>query len=146
METSPTRYQGNLWRMKRAAQKVGVGLPTLYKRLREKGLFLIVDGRNVPNDDLQKRQLFIVSETRFFVEAKGDYRYTQTVRATSTGMILLQETANELAQEKRNARSKRSRVSSSDNGDQGTSPVCSEHTQPSSTGSTNEEIRRHSTV
>lgn len=124
MQTSPTTpdHPGatiKTWSMKEAAKVVGVGLPSLYTRLRERGEFtrLGLDGRNLPVPKLQREGLFIVQEHSWWDELRREYRPCPKVLATYKGIILLQEVADELAREKRQESSKRSGVSGRDHDD-----------------------------
>lgn len=119
----PPENHRQTWTMKEAAHHVGCGLPRLYKRLYERGLFtkLGLDGRHLPTRKLQQEGLFHVETSSFWIAALGEYRPCPKVRATYKGIILLQEIADELAREKAedaNA-AQRSRVPDSDHGNQG---------------------------
>tara|TARA_R110000772_G_scaffold58539_1_gene132491 strand:+ start:18831 stop:19175 length:345 start_codon:yes stop_codon:yes gene_type:complete len=91
-----------LWTMKEAAKDLGVGLPRLYERLREKGLFtrLGVDGRNMPIRRLQDEKLFVVEPSAWWDKQCGVWRPCPKVHATYHGLILLQEIADELERER----------------------------------------------
>jgi phage antirepressor YoqD-like protein len=88
--------------MKEAAKIVGVGLPRLYEKLRERGDFIRdqFDGRNVPTRAVQLEGLFIVTEHQRWDPQFRIYRHYPKVSATYTGMILLQEIADEIATRK----------------------------------------------
>ena len=92
-----------LWPMKEAAKQVGVGLPRLYERMREQGLFtrLGIDGRNMPTRKLQQEGLFVVRAHSWWDRARGEYRPCPKVFATYQGIILLQEIADELERERK---------------------------------------------
>lgn len=102
MHTSATSTEQQQWSMKEAAKTVGVGLPKLYERLREKGLFsrMGLDGRNLPHRKLQQEGLFIVQAHSWWDPARSEYRPCPKVYATYLGIALLQEIADELAREK----------------------------------------------
>lgn len=102
MQASRTSTEPQLWPMKQAAKEVGVGLPKLYERLREKGLFtrLGLDGRNMPTRQLQQEHLFVVQSHAWWDPSRSEYRPCPKVFATYQGIILLQEIADELAREK----------------------------------------------
>ena len=119
---------------KNAAKKVGLGLPTLYTRLREKGLFTRVDGKNLPSTQLQSDGLFKVSTGRYWNEKFGQYVPTYQVMATFKGLILLQETADEVEREKAESRDKRSRVRDRSNSSKEQSSVRGEDTERRAAG------------
>lgn len=123
--------------MKEAAHLVGVGLPRLYTRLREKGLFtqLGIDGRNLPTRRLQNEGLFIVEAMSWWDPQNKIYRPCPKVKATYKGIILLQEIADELAREKEQATHQRSGLPDPANSDQGPSAVLREHTEAGTAGS-----------
>ncbi len=107
------------WSMKEAAKEVGVGLPRLYARLREKGLFTLVgvDNRNAPNHDLIRDGFFIVTESSYWDKHNSVWRPCHKIEATYKGVILMQATADELVREKEQAKGKQPRVpSNTDNG------------------------------
>lgn len=91
-----------LWTMKEAAKDLGVGLPRLYERLREKGLFtrLGVDGRNMPIRRLQDEKLFVVKPHAWWDKQCSVWRPCPKVHVTYQGLILLQEIADELERER----------------------------------------------
>lgn len=101
MEISRTSSE-QLWTMKEAAKQVGAGLPRLYEKLREQGLFtrMGVDGRNMPIRRLQEERLFIVEASAWWDPACGIYRPCPKVKATYKGLILLQEIADALGTER----------------------------------------------
>ena len=134
MDTSQDSPKQELWHMKNAAKKVGLGLPTLYTRLREKGLFTRVDGKNLPSTQLQSDGLFKVSTGRYWNEKFGQYVPTYQVMATFKGLILLQETADEVEREKAESRDKRSRVRDRSNSSKEQSSVRGEDTERRAAG------------
>ena len=125
MQTSPTSTNQQTWSMKDAAHQVGAGLPRLYTRLREKGLFtrLGLDGRNLPTRKLQLEGLFIVEAMSWWDPQNKIYKPCPKVKATYKGIILLQEIADELAREKEQPARERSGVSDPDHSDQGPGEV-----------------------
>lgn len=120
MQTSPVTHN-QTWTMKEAAKAVGCGLPRLYIRLRERGLFtqLGIDGRNLPTRKLQQEGLFTVENKAWWDPVNACYRPCPKVQATYKGLILLQEIADELAREKEQHDHQHHGVSDADNGDQG---------------------------
>jgi hypothetical protein len=122
--------------MKEAAKLVGVGLPRLYTRLREKGLFtqLGIDGRNLPTRALQREGLFHVEPHSFYVEAQARYVPCPKVNCTYKGLILLQEIADELAKEKEQPAGERSGLHDPAHGDQGPGAVLRTHADPGAAG------------
>lgn len=129
-----------LWHMKNAAKKVGLGLPTLYSRLREKGLFTRIDGKNLPNTQLQADGLFKVSTGRYWNEKFQQYVPTNKVMATFKGLILLQETADELAREKQELSGKQPRVSNRDNSSKQQSQVRGNKPEPRTTRHAGQQV------
>jgi len=125
METSKDTGTPTQWPMKEAAQKVGVGLPRLYERLRERGLFMrsVEDHRNVPTTKAQEDGLFDLRESGYYHKQFGVWRPCPKVECTYKGLIVLQEIANELAGEKEESASEQPRVPSTDNQHQGKSTV-----------------------
>lgn len=131
MEVSRTSNEQQ-WTMKEAAKYVGIGLPRLYERLRERGLFtrLGVDGRNMPIRKLQTERLFIVEASAWWDKQCNIYRPCPKVHATYQGLILLQEIADELVREQEKPSDKRQRVPGENNGDQRASAVVCEQPEP----------------
>ena len=137
MHASPTSTEDRqLWPMKDAAKQVGVGLPRLYKRLREKGLFTMmgIDGRNMPTKKLQDERLFIVQSHAWWDPSIGQYRPCPKVFATYHGLILLQEIADELEREKQQAAGKRPGVQRDDNSHQRQGAVDGHQPEPPTAG------------
>lgn len=127
------------WTMKEAAKEVGVGLPRLYSRLRERGLFTRLgdSGRHIPTRQLQRDGLFRVKGSAFFVN--GSWKPCPKVLATFQGLMLLQEIADELEREREKPADKRSRVRSDSDSDQRPGEVACEQPGTPAAGSTGNE-------
>lgn len=123
------------WTMKEAAKEVGVGLPRLYTRLRERGLFTRLgdSGRHIPTRKLQRDGLFRVKGSAFFVN--GSWRPCPKVLATFEGLQLLQEIADELEREREKPTDKRSRVRSDSDSGQRPGEVAGDQPGPGAAGS-----------
>lgn len=91
-----------LWPMKDAAKRVGVGLPRLYEKLIARGLVTInpFDNRKLPTTRALEAGYFVTQDTRYFNERFGEYRDYTKVLCTYHGLTLLQELADELAADK----------------------------------------------
>ncbi len=89
------------WSMKEAAKQVGVGLPRLYTRLRERGLFTRLgdSGRHIPTKKLREEGLFRVEGSAFY--ANNSWQPCPKVTVTFDGLMLLQEVADELENERK---------------------------------------------
>lgn len=130
MSSEPSSTE--IWSMKDAAKHVGVGLPALYTRLREKGLFTLVgvDNRNMPVDELIREGLFVVEPSSYWDRQNGRYRPYQKLHATYRGLILLQATADELEREKKREKGEQPRVPSDTDDSGRESRASSTHTGP----------------
>lgn len=120
------------WTMKEAAKTVGVGLPRLYERLREKELFTRIgtDGRNVPTTKLQREGFFIVRHNAFYDKKHGIWRPCPKVVATYLGLVLFQEIADELDRESEQPKRERPRIPDPPDDDPGESEVRCEDPNP----------------
>jgi len=136
MQPSPNSSNQQTWSMKDAAHMVGAGLPRLYTRLREKGLFtrLGLDGRNLPTRKLQNEGLFIVEAMSWWDPQNKIYKPCPKVKATYKGIILLQEIADELAREKEQPNHERPGVSDPHHSDHGAGEVLRAGAEPGNTG------------
>jgi len=133
---TPDHDHRQTWTMKEAAHFVGVGLPRLYTRLREKGLFtrLGIDGRNLPTRALQKEGLFIVEAKSWWDPQNRIYKPCPKVVATYKGLILLQEIADELAKEKEQPADEQPGIHDPADSDQGAGEVLRSHAEPGTAG------------
>lgn len=141
MEASRISTDRQLWTMKDAAKQVGVGLPRLYTRLREKGLFMRLgqDGRHVPCKRLRDERLFLVFESSFYPPGHSTPRPCPKVKATFEGLMLLQEIADELERERKKPADKRPGVRSEPDSDQRQGAVAGEQPGAPAAGSAEQQ-------
>lgn len=134
--------ENHTWTMKEAAKEVGVGLPRLYTKLREQGLFtrLSDSGRHIPTRQAQREGLFRVKGSAFWIN--GSYRPCPKITVTFSGLTLLQEIADELARGERTADSdKRPGVHDQAHNSTGKSVLGSADTEPRTAGNGSIETR-----
>lgn len=148
MQPLPNSSKEQTWSMKAAAHMVGAGLPRLYTRLREKGLFtrLGLDGRNLPTRKLQNEGLFIVEAMSWWDPQNQIYKPCPKVKATYKGIILLQEIADELAREKEQSNCERSGLPAEDHGDRWPSEVLRPEPKSGNTGSAGQQAGSNTTL
>lgn len=141
MQPSRTSPENQLWTMKDAAKEVGVGLPRLYARLREKGLFtrLGQDGRHIPCKQLRDERLFLVFASSYYPPGYSTPKPCPKVKATFQGLMLLQEIADELEREREKPADKRPGVRSEGDGDQRKGALAGEQPVAPAAGGTEQQ-------